>query len=250
MRSVVRARGMLLRGLGVGALLVLGLAAAPLGVMASGVAADPTCAPVPAPGQFSLRIDNPFMPLQPGTTYVFHGVSEGHQQVDTVSVTSDTKLIAGVTTRAVRDVVTQGGHVVEQTNDFYAQDTTGNVWYFGEASKEFGPGGQVSTEGSWLAGHDGATPGIIMEARPQVGDTYRQECAGTVAQDTARVLSLSESVSVPFGSFDHLLQTREFSPLEPGVAEEKYYARGIGEVKEVTVQGGSEQFVLVSVQRP
>jgi hypothetical protein len=240
MRRIIRFRPALL-GLLLAAPLLVPLSIA----RAASTSADPSCPPMPDPGSFTLRIDNPYMPLKPGTTYVFHGTSEGHAQVDTVRVTSDTKAIAGVTTRVVHDVVSQGGQALEDTLDFYAQDSNGDVWYFGENSTELPSG---SKGGSWLAGVHGARAGIIMEANPHVGDVYRQECAPGVAADTARVLSLNASVTVPFGSFDHVLKTSEFSPLEPGVVEQKLYARGVGEVKEVGVRGETDVFELVEVR--
>jgi hypothetical protein len=89
----------------------------------------------------------------------------------------------------------------------------------------------------------------VMEAHPQVNDTYRQEYYAGHAEDMARVLSLSESVIVPYGSFDSVLETKDWTPLEPNVAEHKYFARGVGEIKSVMVKGGSEEMELVSLAR-
>src|SRR5262249_6971462 len=127
-----------------------------------------------------------------------------------------------------------------------AQDKDGNVWYFGEDTKAF-DNGQVSTEGSWEAGVDGAQPGIIMEGHPQVGDAYRQEFARGVAQDRGQVLSLNESATVPYGSFQNCLKTKEFSDLEPGIVENKVYCSNVGQVLATTVQGGSDFEKLVSI---
>jgi hypothetical protein len=150
----------------------------------------------------------------------------------------------------VRDTVTQDGHVVEDTLDSYAQDRDGSVWHFGEDSKELEDGKVVSTEGSWEAGKDGAEPGIVMKARPKIGDTYRQEYAKDGAEDRGEVLSTTEQVTVPYGSFKNVLKTQDDSPLEPDVVEHKYYARGVGFIREVMVEGGEGRLDLVSVDRP
>jgi hypothetical protein len=98
--------------------------------------------------------------------------------------------------------------LAEETLDWYAQDQAGNVWYFGEDSKEIENGTVVSTKGSWEAGVDGAKPGVVMQANPQIGVSYRQEYYYGEAEDMAEVLSLSESVSVAFGSYQNCLKTK------------------------------------------
>ncbi|HMA54767.1 MAG TPA: hypothetical protein VKT17_09910, partial [Acidobacteriota bacterium] len=138
----------------------------------------------------------------------------------------------------------------EQTLDWYAQDNLGNVWYFGEDTKEFVNGVIVSTAGSWLAGVDGGLPGMVMEADPQVGDTYREEYLKKVAEDMATVLSLNGTAQVPYGSFTDCLVTGNFTRLEKKVVENKWYARGIGMVRSELVQGGLEISELVSIKQP
>jgi hypothetical protein len=199
------------------------------------------------PDDFVERIDNPYLPLVPGTTFTYQGEIEGSPEVDEVSVTQETKEILGVTCTVVKDRVTINGELAEETEDWFAQDKKGNVRYFGEDSKEFENGVVVSTEGSWEAGVNGAKPGIVMEDQPKVGDSYRQEFAKDVAEDMAEVLSLTESVTVPYGSFTNCLETKEWSPLEPGVVEHKFYAAGIGLLSEVTVEGGTDHMELVSI---
>jgi hypothetical protein len=199
-----------------------------------------------APG-WSDTISNPYFPLLVGSTYVYTGIKDGEAQVDRVIVTDVTKQIMGVTCTAVLDRVFQGGEVVEKTYDFYAQDQAGNVWYFGENSQELENGKVVSREGSWEAGVNGATPGIIMEAKPGIGDVYQQEHATGVAEDTAEVTALNGHVKTGFASFNNCLLTTESSPLEPGVSEPKAYAAGIGEVKEGSVAEG-ETLKLKSYQ--
>ncbi len=203
----------------------------------------------PADFKTSTKIDNPYFPLKPGTTFVYK--NEDGSVVDTVTVSNKVVQIEGVNCVAVNDTVREDGQVTERTLDYYAQDNKGTVWYFGEDSQTIENGKVVSTEGSWRGGVNGADPGIIMEARPQIGDSYIQENALPVAQDQAEVLSLNASGSVPFGDFNsNLLLTLETSPIvEPGAAEVKYYAKGVGEVSERDLVT-QEDLGLVSVKPP
>ena len=182
--------------------------------------------PVINPSNFVSNITNPFYPLVPGTTFYYLGGSESN----VVSVTHNTRVILGVTCIEVHDVVYIDGELEEDTLDWFAQDTSGNVWYMGENSKEIVGGLVVSLEGSWMAGVDGAKPGIIMKAAPAIGDFYRQEFLLNDAEDLAEVQSLTESVTVPNGSYSNCLKTEETSPLEPEALEHKFYASGIGNV--------------------
>jgi len=118
----------------------------------------------------------------------------------------------------------------------------------GEDSKEIQNGQVVSTEGSWESGVNGALPGIVMEAHPRKGDRYQQEFAGNVASDRAAVLTIRATSQVSFGAFTRVLQTKEFTPLDPGVVEQKFYARGIGFIRSVMVKGGTEEFHLVAIR--
>jgi hypothetical protein len=207
------------------------------------------CPAFPGPNAFVARIDNPYMPLIPATSYIYQGTEDGKAQRDVVEVTSETKTILGVDVVVVNDTVTdQQGNLIEQTFDWFAQDREGNVWYMGEDSKAFEHGQVVSTEGSWEAGADGAQPGIIMEAHPAPGDFYSQECAAGVAEDQAKVLDRTASVKSPYGEFGHAPLTRETTPLEPGTAENKYYAQCVGLVRSVDVKGGNAESSLVAVK--
>jgi hypothetical protein len=177
---------------------------------------------------------NPLFPLVPGTTWTYHEPSPDGLQVNVVTVTGDTKLIDDIKCRAVHDTVSIGGVLIEDTIDYFAGDKFGNVWYFGEHSESLEDGVIVSLDGSFLADVDGGKAGIIMLAAPTVGTSYRQEFMLNEAEDCATVDSLDVTVTVPFGTFQHCLKTREFSGLEPGVVEFKYYAPGFGVVKEDT----------------
>jgi hypothetical protein len=178
------------------------------------------------PANFVDKIDNKYFPLDPGTTFLY----EGNAERDEMAVTSDTKKVMGVECVVVDDRGWEDGELIEKTYDWFAQDKEGNIWYFGEDTKEYNNGKVTSTKGSWEAGVDGAKPGIIMQAHPKVGESYRQEYYKGEAEDMAKVQSSNESVRVPYGSFDHVLVTKEWTPLEPGYDEHKYYAGGVGQV--------------------
>jgi hypothetical protein len=190
-------------------------------------------------------ITNQFMPLAVGNTW-FYTVTDG--TTDTVTVTDKTINIDGVQCVVVSDVVKEGQKVTETTNDYFAQDKAGNVWYFGENTKTFQPGG-ASTEGTWRAGVNNAEPGIIMLADPRKGDSYLEENAPNVAVDQAAVTSVMASAAVPFGTFEKdCLQTRNSSVLFPGDIESKFYAPGIGSVLEVDADGARQQLVSFNGQ--
>jgi len=218
--------------------------AAPTSVRAQSNATPAAYSPTIDPANFTQVIDNPWMPLAPGAHWIYQGTSEDGPETDEVTVTSDTKVIMGVTCVAVHDVVSTDGDVTEDTIDYYAQDLDGNVWYFGEESHEVENGKVVGTEGSWEGGVDGAFPGIQMLASPQESVAYRQEYYAGEAEDMARVIETDATVSAPFGDFDHALVTEEWSPLEPDVIEHKSYARGVGLVTDEEAQGGSESIRL------
>jgi hypothetical protein len=199
---------------------------------------------------FAPRVDNPWFPLTPGTTFVYRGVQDGRAARDVVKVLHTTKTIRGVRCTSVSDRLYLAGRLEERTIDWYAQDRRGNVWYFGEATAELDRSGHVtSTEGSWLAGRNGARAGIYMPARPHVGQTGRQEYYKGHAEDHFAVVSVRARVSVPYVSSTRAVLTKEWTPLEPGTLDHKYYVRGIGTVKEVTVKGPLERDVLVSVHK-
>jgi hypothetical protein len=191
---------------------------------------------------------NPYFPLVPGTTRVFKDSSGGNPQTITVSTTHDTKLIDGVTCLVVTDVVTEAGLRIEDTQDWFAQDLQGNVWYCGESSQQLSSfDGDlpmmpelVSIEGSWKAGVDGAKPGIVMAANPAVGETRRLELAWGDAEDANEILDVAASETTPGASCTNTcIETRDFTPLDGGGGvEHKFFAPGIGVILEVDLETG------------
>jgi len=236
-------------GIGIGA---IGTAMLAVWLAPAWADADKTYNPVIDPANFVGVIDNPYSPLTPGTTFTYEAETADGQERDVVFVTHDTKVILGVTCTVVTDRSTLDGVLEEDTIDWYAQDKDGNVWYFGEftTAYEYDDEGNLigtSHEGSWEAGVGGAKPGIVMLADPQPGESYRQEFLEGVAEDMAKVLRLNASVSVPYGSFEDCLETKEWSPLEPGAVEHKYYTRGVGLVLVEELKGKTVRSELVDV---
>ena len=200
------------------------------------------------PANFVSTIDNPYFPLKPGTTFIYEGRTvEGFNHVE-FAVTRRTRVILGVRCVEVHDTVFIDGKLSEDTLDWFAQDRDGNVWYFGENTHELVDGLITTIDGTFTAGVNLAKPGIIMKAHPAIGDFYRQEFDLGNAEDFADTLSLAASVTVPSGSFRNCLQSRETTPLETDLLEDKFYARGVGNVLTVDVNTG-ERIELVRIQR-
>jgi hypothetical protein len=197
---------------------------------------------------FTTAIDNPYFPLPVGRKLVYRGVKDGRSQTDVVTVTKRTKTVAeGITARVVSDIATHNGKLLEKTEDWYAQDKQGNVWYVGEKTAAFGPKGKVDRSGSWEAGvHDGE-PGIVMKANPQIPDAYRQEYLAGEAEDTAWIVQRGGSINVPFRAFKNVLVSLEAARIEPGAYDKKVYASGFGIVYEKALTGEPETAALVSV---
>jgi hypothetical protein len=226
------------------------LAALALAIGCGDGGTGPTLGPLPEPGGFVANVTNPFFPLTPGTTHSY--ASTDGSETNTVEVLSEQKTILGISTTIVHDQVFTDGALTEDTFDWYAQDTAGNVWYLGEDSKEIENGQVVSSAGSWEAGVNGAQAGIIMWADPaaHIGEEYRQEFARGEAEDVAKVVAMAESVTVPFGSFSGCLKTEDRNLLEPGTVENKFYCPDVGITLEFPVQAPSDRTELVTVTGP
>jgi hypothetical protein len=214
--------------------------------------AAPDYHPVIDPAKFTNKVTNPYFPLKPGMTLVFEGVRDGQPQHAEMTVTAETKVITGVTCAVVRDVVTVNSTLHEKTTDWYAQAANGDVWYFGEATAEYTNGKISSTKGSWEAGVDGAQPGIIMMARPKTEQTYRQEFRPGIAEDTAKITQVAQSLKTPTGkAYQDVVVTDDTNPLDPDKADQKYYAAGFGLIYTKRFRTGhSEELSLVKMVKP
>jgi hypothetical protein len=237
-------RNLVFAGIAAGAIAAAVVVWAPWASSSAGSAYEP----VLDPADFGTVIDNAYFPLPVGRTLVYRGVKDGQSQVDRVTVTNRTKVVAeGITARVVTDVATHEGKLLEKTSDWYAQDDRGNVWYLGEDTAAYLPNGKVDTSGSWEAGVHDAEPGMVMEADPQIPDAYRQEFLNGEAEDTAWTVDRGGSISVPAGTFKNTLTSLEATRLEPGAYDQKVYAPGIGIVLEQALTGPTENAKLVSV---
>lgn len=206
------------------------------------LAASNSAAP-PASG-YTTRIDNPWYPLGPGTVLTYQGQKDRKAANRVVTVTGKTLKIAGVSCVVVEDDLYFADELAEKNVEYYAQDSAGSVWNFGEDAQEF-ENGKLAVSESWRAGVDGAQPALVMEASPVVGHSFVHE----FSKNYFAVVSLAEPLRVPYGSFTDALVTKEWSPLERDVLTQKYYLRGVGEARDEVVRGPKEEFVLVSVKR-
>ncbi|MEA2281396.1 MAG: hypothetical protein QOK21_2003 [Solirubrobacteraceae bacterium] len=210
-------------------------------------AAPAISATPPRPG-FHARVTNPWFPLAPGMRWVYRGVDSGRPARDVVRVTDRVAMIDGMPSAVLADRLYIRGRLAERTTDWYTEDPRGRVLYAGEATAELDRRGRVrSTEGSWRAGVKGARAGVFMPRQPRVGQRFQQEYAAGVGEDHFSVTSLHASAATPFATFaGHVLQTRETTPLEPGVVDRKLYVDGIGQIAEESVKGGHDRLRLVS----
>ena len=196
---------------------------------------------------FSAHITNPWFPLKPGSRYVYKDFESGLKGRDVVTVTDRVRTIQGAPSVAVKDNLYLHGKLRERTTDYYTQAGNGTVWYYGESTAELDKHGHVTgREGTWLAGKDGAKPGIFMPLHPRVGQSFRQEFLKGQAEDHFKVIAVFRSVGSgrPTG-----IVTKEWSPLEKGVLDHKAYTRGIGNVYEQTQKGPNEHAELISLRR-
>ncbi len=177
------------------------------------------------PDDFVTGIDNPWLPLPVGAAWEYDVTGD---QPGTATVTTlEGPDVESVATTAVRTVLIPDRGDRSAATDFYAQDRRGNVWWLGR-------------EGVWLAGEGGAEAGLVMAARPRVGDGYRQALAPDVVDLRARVLMLS----------DDRVTLEITSPLA-GSTLQVTYADGVGLVLLDTVEGEPEmQLGLVGYDEP
>src|SRR5262245_30287389 len=190
----------------------------------------------PGAGNFVAQITNPYLNFAPRRVFTYRTETDAGTEINTVEITRDTKTIIGVTTTVVHDQVFLNDELAEDTFDWLAQDTDGNVWYFGEDTKEYENGQVVSTAGSWEAGVNDA-PGIIKLAEPEAEQRYKQEDSPDNAEDMAKIVSLCVPVEIDYGDFECALETGEWSLVESGPRDFKFYVSGVGLVMELGKRG-------------
>ena len=216
----------------------------------------PACAGTPGGDDYTVtltaadfvpRIDNPYLPFIPGSKWVYEArLEDGTVERNEIEVLQETRDVNGVAATIVHDVVYVEGQLVEETYDWHAQDQEGNVWYLGEEVDNYENGALVDHAGSWEWGKDGALPGVMMWADPaaHLNEEYYQEYYAGEAEDKGQVLSAAESVAVPFGEFENVVKTYDSSAIDPDLQEEKFYASGVGLIREVNRVTG-EEVVLI-----
>jgi hypothetical protein len=205
------------------------------------------------PADFQATITHPLFPLSLVGAKVFEGEEVDQETGEVIETRLESRLldrtetVAGVTVVVLEEKAYEDGEIVEVALDYFAQHSDGSVYYFGEAVDNYEDGELKNHNGQWLAGESGNLPGVIMPAAPVVGETFSQEHAPGIAEDMATVLALGETVAVPAGTYEGCLKTKDFSPLEPGIEESKWYCPGVGMVKE---EGDGSVNELVSVAAP
>lgn len=239
----------------VGAVAVLSLGLAPGGTDTTEPASETTAvidpgdggeyAPDVDPAGFVDVIDNPYMPLRVGSTWVYEGESDGETVRIEIEVLDERRHVMGISAVVLRDAEYVDGELVEETFDWFAQDADGNVWYLGEDTHEFEEGTVVSDAGAWEAGVDGALPGIVMPADPAAGDAFRQEFYAGEAEDMGEITDVGVTRSIGLGEYDDVVVMIHWTPLEPDVVEEKWYARGVGVIYETHLTGEESSVELV-----
>ena len=185
---------------------------------------------------------NPYFVLEPGYSLL---LEDGASRL-VVTVLPDTKTVDGVATRVVEERESKGPELVEVSRNYFAMSVRTNaVFYFGEDVDMYKGGKVVSHEGSWVAGTNGAKFGLMMPGLPLVKARYYQEIAPRVAMDRAEIVSVTERLQTPAGTFTNVLKTIETSQLESGPGEAKYYAAGVG-----LLQDGSFKLVKYGAGQP
>lgn len=196
----------------------------------------------------STSISNPYFPIAEGSVYMYEGQTPDGLETIVEQRLNITRTVQGIECLVANFKAYLNGHLIEEADDWYAQDKDGNVWYFGEDVNNYNLDGTIKDHsGSWEAGIDGAKAGIIMLANPVAGMAYREEYYFNEAEDEAEIIATGLNITIPFGTFNGSIQTRNFTALEPDLNEHKFYAPGIGLIKEVNLADNSE-ILLVSIQ--
>ncbi len=196
------------------------------------------------PAEFVKGVSNKYFPIIPGRTRSYAVANGDSGDLMTVTDTADTRLVMGVLCLGVHERGLNSERLFEDTWRWFAQNQDGDVWFFAQETKKY-DFNVVSGDWSWQAGTDGAKPGIVMPGRPQdyLNQQYQEELVTGVAEDKAQVLSLNETVTVPYGTFSGCLKVKVFS----GRDEYRYYASGIGLILSETVLAGGRRVELVGI---
>jgi hypothetical protein len=245
---VVRAARAAVLVLGAGLLGGCGGSPAPVGP--SGVDGLTIPTPHPDPDDFAGRVDNRWFPLAAGTRWVYRRYTPTSLDTVVATVLHDHHAVEGVTTTAVRFSVRRpSGGTTFAAVRWYAQDTAGNVWWFGQRVGRTFPVDPLATA-SWLAGRRGAEAGLVMPAHPRVGDGFANGTQPGTMERRSTVVTVDASVALPKGEYHHAIETRDLSPLAPIRIVQTFFAPGIGMVSQDTMEAVDTQLTLVRVSRP
>jgi hypothetical protein len=200
------------------------------------------------PADFTIKITNPYFSLPIGKKLIYEEVG-GSERIE-ITIEGDTKKIMGVETLIYHDQVFQNGQLVEDTRDYLAQDKEGNVWYFGENVDNYIDGKMKDHSGAWIAGVDGAQPGIWIKADHKVGDSYRQEYYRGKAEDRRDVVAVNLQVVTRRATYENCVKFYDWTPLDPGSREHKYYCPGVASEVLIEDLDGGNRTELVEVITP
>ncbi|MEO6130536.1 MAG: hypothetical protein ABIQ02_01720 [Saprospiraceae bacterium] len=192
------------------------------------------------------NLTNPYYLLEVGKVYHLEGQTADGFEVVEEQRSTETKIILGITCVVGKFVAKVDNVIIEQADDWYAQDIDGNLWYFGEYVNNYSLSGVLENHnGSWEAGVDGAKPGIAMPANPTLGMKYREEYYFNNAEDEAEITAVNLDVTTPFGHFTNCIETKNYTALEPTQIEHKIYAPGVGLIKEI--EPDNAEILLTSI---
>ncbi|SFC89308.1 hypothetical protein [Streptomyces aidingensis] len=206
------------------------------------------------PADFTTGIDHPHLPMEPGTRFTYRSDADPGGEMGrvraVVEVTDETTEIGGVPALIVKETVSVDGVVIEESDNWFSQDSDGNVWNLGADTNTVEDTEVFETPGAWQSGKHGAHPIIIMPAGPEVGDVYITPDAPEEQEATVEILALDTAVDVPFGSFDSTVATANTNPVQPHDTYRLTYAEGVGLVLREQTEGGAQRMELISVDRP
>lgn len=202
------------------------------------------------PSKFTTSITNKYFSLPVGRKLIYHADTENGVERTELEIESETKTILGVETVIYRDKVFLDGELVEDTKDYLAQDDDGNVWYFGEDVRNYENGQFKNNEGSWIAGVDGAKPGIWIKAVHTVGDSYRQEYYKDNALDMRDVVAVEQVVETDVAKYTGCVKMYDWTPLDPNSKENKYYCPEVGALVLIEDLETGEKTTLIETKNP
>lgn len=241
--------------------LVLGVAATLLacgGESSKAPSPEPVAtATTPHPGVdaagLSPVVDNPYVAFSTVKRSVYEGTEFDPEARKSIRVRVETSVrdtpetVAGMRVTVVDVSDFQEGELVEKTVDYYAQSSSGDVYYIGERVNDYEGGKVIGHGGTWLTGENGARAGVFMPKTPKVGDAFEQERAPGIAEDRSKIIATNLTVTVPAGTFKDCIETEDYAPIDKRT-QRKCYCKGVGLVREIFGQGGSIELIKLETR--